>query len=1486
MAIEIGSLVVEMSANVARLSADVAQANRVFGSGMKQMQEAARHVQEQMSWVMGSQILHSFDLFARRGVEAFGAIKRSAIDTADDLNKLTQSTGFSAEALSGLKYAAELSDVGLEGLQKSLKGLSQNMAEAKSGNKEAIALFGKLGVSLGSSEAALMDLADRFAAMPDGFQKAALAVKLFGREGLAMIPFLNQGRAGIGELTAEAARFGLVISGATAAQAEAFNDNLKRLESNVKGLMQQLGNSMLPVLLAATEHMLAAKTAAGGLDEQIRAIAGNRAEMEDFLELSATSLAHFYDAMRPVIVGMRLLYDVVKGVALEGAAWTAQINALSEFNFAGFAALREAAKEDAAKLRADSDAFMVALQQSAEGAAANVAKFFEEHRRTVRVTGQKYLMDTIEDARKLQEALDKAGIGAFAPSRRTGGSAFQQANAQASAYDAIKKSLVEKIAAQQADLDSVEKLNAAEKEYTEFLAKLTAGVLKLTPAELADAAAKWDQYMKLVKLNEEKQRNLRLIEEERKAENDRLQEQFKAIDAYDAELKKLKEHGEEIGLTAEALNQLRLARLDDAIAIKERDVEVSAATRGEDAYTQALREQIAVMKQSRDQAGRNQEKELAYRQAKEIADEYARAFEDIQTALATAIFEGGDDGLKSLGDLIRKYMKVFAAQFIIRPLIQPVYAQTASLFGVDMSQAGGSWAAGGGGFNPLSLGSNLLGGSFQAGINTAAYSTFGGMGMEQAAMLAAQDSVFGFAGTAATLDAAGAAGAATAAAAMPYVAAAIAAISLFGGDLFGGEENPPVLGIGNLRRGDQPAWDRLADAGATGNAQNSPFGTLVLMGQHLGGEGGDTEALVAQYGEKFLKPIAALDQALAAMLAQSEVAAVAGRLANWSSGEFEPSDAGIASMLTRRLDEITDALGGWVNDLADTATGSLETVYGQVTAILAARGAEGAQSIAEALLGEGGADYLRQGETAAGAFVRLANSLAAVNAVLADLDQTAYAIGISGADMASSLADLFGGLDQFRAAGAAYYQAYFTEAERVADTSARVSAAMADLGLAMPATHAEFRALTEGLDLTTESGRSTWAALLQLAPAFDTVATAAEAAAAEAIAAAAEAARETGRIADERRDYLAGIVADQRQAALDHLAGAQDDLSRAYQAEYDAKRQIIDQFSGYLASLREYRQSLLTGDLSPLDPLARTAEAERQYRDIQRRAALGDLEAVGRLQGGSQAWLQNMLSTYGRNSAEYAAAFQDVQDALADTESLAERQIGLAQSQLVELRSMTGGLLTLNDSVLSVADAIANLRLAQGNVAQLGGGGGPSGGVTYNPAQSVAEQWFATYATSFSPPAETIDWWNARIASVGADAALTQFLNPNPSAPRLDALLSDPDYAAYVLGLPGHAGGGIGQGLFAAGERGTELIYSPSPVRVLSSGDSRAAVIDGGEVSALLKRAVDLLARVVEGQHADQAQRGAAATATLAELSDLSERVDAQRRTQRVKAAA
>lgn len=274
---------------------------------------------------------------------AFAALVKGAIDSADELNKLSQKIGISVEALSTLQFAAQLSDVGLDTLKTGLKGLSANLTEARAGLGEGAALFQALGISvedsagnLKSSDTILLEIADRFASFEDGATKTALAVKLFGKSGMDMIPFLNQGSSGIRALMLEAERLGLKLSTETAQAAEAFNDNLTALKASTSGLGITLATELLAPLRVVTD-----------------AIREGQGEATGFAAILGGALKTTLETI--LVLGVNVAY-VFKSMGTEIGGMAAQLSALARLDIRGFAAIGEAMREDAIKARAEVDA--------------------------------------------------------------------------------------------------------------------------------------------------------------------------------------------------------------------------------------------------------------------------------------------------------------------------------------------------------------------------------------------------------------------------------------------------------------------------------------------------------------------------------------------------------------------------------------------------------------------------------------------------------------------------------------------------------------------------------------------------------------------------------------------------------------------------------------------------------------------------------------------------------------------------------------------------------------------------------------------------------------------------------------------------------------------------------------------------------------------------------------------------------------------------
>jgi len=180
------------------------------------------------------------------------AVGVASADTATSLGrevmKLQRYTGMTAEEASKLAFAAKMSGVPVDSLGTGLGKLSKAM-EA---NNPA---FEKLGVNVRDSNGKLRnlgdvlpDLAEKFKNMPNGPEKTAEALQLFGRSGMDLMPFLNKGKEGIAELSKEAEKMGLVLSQDNIGQIKAHITSQRELGAALDGVKTQIGLSMIPVL--------------------------------------------------------------------------------------------------------------------------------------------------------------------------------------------------------------------------------------------------------------------------------------------------------------------------------------------------------------------------------------------------------------------------------------------------------------------------------------------------------------------------------------------------------------------------------------------------------------------------------------------------------------------------------------------------------------------------------------------------------------------------------------------------------------------------------------------------------------------------------------------------------------------------------------------------------------------------------------------------------------------------------------------------------------------------------------------------------------------------------------------------------------------------------------------------------------------------------------------------------------------------------------
>jgi hypothetical protein len=275
------------------------------------------------------------------------ALAKSAIDLADDMRDLSQRTGVGVETLGQFKVAAELSGSSLEGVAKGLTFLNKNMVAAATGTEAAAAAFKTVGVSTTEADGTLrkadkvfLDVADRFAQLRDGPEKAALAIKIFGKAGAELIPILNLG-------SKEIQRFGLGIGPDFADKADAFNDQLGIMKAQTTVLTVQIGSALLPVMSGLVSVLTQAITFVGNLAGEFYKAIGGAAGLQQvaagliktmvvlggvtagvFIATNITTFTNAMKGLRVVMLGMLSIERATLAVQTARAAVLSLITGL------------------------------------------------------------------------------------------------------------------------------------------------------------------------------------------------------------------------------------------------------------------------------------------------------------------------------------------------------------------------------------------------------------------------------------------------------------------------------------------------------------------------------------------------------------------------------------------------------------------------------------------------------------------------------------------------------------------------------------------------------------------------------------------------------------------------------------------------------------------------------------------------------------------------------------------------------------------------------------------------------------------------------------------------------------------------------------------------------------------------------------------------------------------------------------------------------
>lgn len=177
----------------------------------------------------------------------------------DNLDKMSQRSGVSAQSLGELGFAAEQTGSNLDAVEKGVRGMSRMILDAERGLSTAKDNLSDLGLTLDdlkgkSPEEQFQIIASRIAEIKDPTKQAALAMKVFGRSGADLRPLLSLGGEGIAALRQEARDLGIVMSQDDVEAAAELTDAINRIRRQFIQFVTSVGAAVAGPMLALLEQ--------------------------------------------------------------------------------------------------------------------------------------------------------------------------------------------------------------------------------------------------------------------------------------------------------------------------------------------------------------------------------------------------------------------------------------------------------------------------------------------------------------------------------------------------------------------------------------------------------------------------------------------------------------------------------------------------------------------------------------------------------------------------------------------------------------------------------------------------------------------------------------------------------------------------------------------------------------------------------------------------------------------------------------------------------------------------------------------------------------------------------------------------------------------------------------------------------------------------------------------------------------------------------
>jgi len=186
-------------------------------------------------------------------VATFGLMIKKYVAAGDQIDKMSRRTGFAAETLSELRYAAEISGADIGSLEKAVKRMARTIVEAGDGMAEYVDALARVGIEYKdleglNPEEQFLKIGYAIAELEDPTLRSAAAQEIFGRAGTQLLPLFAQGAEGLDALREKAHELGIVFDTEAAEKAARLADAQLTLTSALRGVTISIAENLAPAL--------------------------------------------------------------------------------------------------------------------------------------------------------------------------------------------------------------------------------------------------------------------------------------------------------------------------------------------------------------------------------------------------------------------------------------------------------------------------------------------------------------------------------------------------------------------------------------------------------------------------------------------------------------------------------------------------------------------------------------------------------------------------------------------------------------------------------------------------------------------------------------------------------------------------------------------------------------------------------------------------------------------------------------------------------------------------------------------------------------------------------------------------------------------------------------------------------------------------------------------------------------------------------------